>query len=343
MARTEADSSRSGPAGGVIPRVANVSGARLDAAVTTLVLLTVVGFLLDVRAHMAGLDFEEEGFLTPEHTVIYGGVAAAAVLLLAVTLARRYQSPGWREAVPDGYAAGFAGLGLFALGGPADALWHSQFGAEANVEALVSPTHLLLATGGATFAASPLRANWRRRDAVGPLAQFAVAVPAAVVLTILTGFILYTHPAVVVPGARFGHPALPLAGLQLYAAMLAGTVLLLVERFRLRPGWLTVVVGSNGAAMTLLGETFHLLPAYLLAGVIADLIVTTLRPSADRPLAVRTLGAALPGVLAAAHFGTLLVRDELVWTVHLWAGGIFLAAAAGLLTSYLVVPPRGPD
>lgn len=342
MARTDAGPSRSGPVGGVVARIANVAGARLDAAVTALVLLTVVGFLLDVRSHMAGLDFEEEGFLTPEHTVIYGGVAAAAVLLGAVTLARRYQSPGWREAVPDGYGPGFVGLALFGLGGPADALWHSLFGAEANVEALVSPTHLLLATGGATFAASPLRANWRRREAVGPLAQFAVAVPAALVLTLLTGFTLYAHPAVVVPGDSFAGPALPLAGLLLYAAMLAGTVLLLVERFRLRPGWLTVVVGFNGAAMTLLGESFHLLPAYLLAGVTADLLSTALRPSAERPLAVRALGAGLPGVLAAAHFGTLLVREELVWTVHLWAGGVFLAAAAGLLVSYLVVPPRGP-
>lgn len=342
MARTGEGPSRTGPITGVAERVAALAGARLDAAVTALVLLSVVGFLFDVRSHMAGLDFEEEGFATPEHTVIYGGVVLAAVLVLAVTLARWRTAAGWREAVPDGYGLGFLGLGLFALGGPGDLLWHSLFGAEANVEALVSPTHLLLATGVALFATSPLRANWRRRDAVGPLAQFAVAGTAALVLTTFTGFTLYAHPAVLVPGTEAGWPALPLAGLQLHAALLGGTVLLLVDRFRLRRGWLTVLVGFNGAAMTLLGETFHLLPAYLLAGAAADLLNAAFRPSADRPRGMRVLGAALPGALAAAHFGTLALRDELVWTVHLWTGGVFLAAAAGLLTSYLVVPPRGP-
>jgi hypothetical protein len=342
MARTEEGNPQAGPVAGAVGRVAALAGARLDAAVTALVLLSVVGFLLDVRSHMAGLDFEEEGFATPEHTVIYGGVVLAALLVVAVTLARRYEAPGWRAAVPDGYGPGFLGLGLFALGGPGDLLWHSLFGAEANVEALVSPTHLLLATGVALFATSPLRANWRRRDAVGPLAQFAVAGTAALVLTIFTGFTLYTHPAFLVPGAEATRHALPLAGLQLNAALLAGTVLLLVDRFRLRRGWLTVLVGFNGAAMTLIGESFHLLGAYLLAGAVADLLVGAFRPSADRPGAMRVLGAAVPGALAAAHFGTLALRGDLVWSVHLWAGGVFLAAAAGLLVSYLVVPLRGP-
>ena len=342
MARTDGDTSRAGAMDRAVGRVAGLAGARLDAAVTALVLLSVVGFLLDVRSHMAGLDFEEEGFATPEHTVIYGGVVLAATLVVAVTLARRFESPGWREAVPEGYGPGFLGLALFALGGPGDVLWHSLFGAEADVEALVSPTHLLLATGAAMFAASPLRANWRRRDAVGPLAQFAVAVPAALLLTIFTGFTLYAHPALVVPGSEPTWPALPLAGLQLHAALLAGTVLLVTGRFRLGPGWLTVLVGFNGAAMTLVGETFHLLPAYLLAGAVGDLLTVTLEPATDRPGAMRVLGAAVPGTLAAAHFATLWLRDELVWTVHLWAGGVFLAAAAGLLASYLVAPPRGP-
>lgn len=342
MGRSEDGASGAGPLDRAASRVAGLAGARLDAAVTALVLLSVVGFLLDVRAHMAGLDFEEEGFATPEHTVIYGGVVLAAVLVVAVTLARRYETPGWRAAVPDGYGHGLLGLALFALGGPGDFVWHSLFGAEANVEALVSPTHLLLATGAALFAASPLRANWRRQGAVGPLAQFAVAVPAALLLTVFTGFTLYAHPAVVVPGSELAWPALPLAGLQLQAALLAGTLLLVVGRFRLAPGWITVLVAFNGAGMTLVGETVHLLPAYLLAGAVGDLLNATLEPSADRPGANRLLGAAVPGTLAAAHFGTLAFREELVWTVHLWAGGVFLAAAAGLLVSYLVVPPRGP-
>ena len=342
MEGTEAEPSASGAVIDAAQRVASLVGPRLDAAVTALVLLSVVVFLLDVRSHMAGLDFAEEGFATPEHTVIYGGVALAAVLVVVVTVARGRESAGWVAAVPEGYGLGFVGLGLFILGGPGDFLWHMTFGAEADIEALVSPTHLLLATGAVLFGTSPLRASWRRKDAVGPLAQFAVAVPAALVLTVFTGFTLYTHPAVVLPGTGHTRTALALAGLQLNAALLAGTVLLLVGRFRLGTGWFTVLVGFNGAAMTVLGESFFLLPAYLLAGAVADLVSATFRPSGDRPLAMRVLGATLPGTLAATHFATLWLRGVLRWSVHLWAGGVFLATVAGLLVSYLVVPPRRP-
>jgi len=330
-----------GPVAGVRQGLA-AAGVRFDAAVALLTSLSVVGFLFDVRSHMEGLDFAEEGFLTPEHTVVYGGVAAAAALVAAAVVVRRDAATTWRAAVPDGYGAGVVGVGVFALGGPGDFLWHTAFGAEANVEALVSPTHLLLATGGVLVGTSPLRAAWRRDGGTGWPTQVAVVVPAALTLTIVTGFLLYSHPAVLVPGSDTGFVRLPLTGLQLHAALLVGVVLALVDRFRLWPGGLTVVVGFNGAAMTMLGRTTFLLPAYLLTGVAADLSYAALRPDAMRSRSVRAFAAALPAVLAALHFGTLAVRGALAWTVHLWVGSVFLTGAAGLLVSYLVVPPRGP-
>jgi hypothetical protein len=38
--------------------------------------------------------------------------------------------------------------------------WHLVFGIETDVAALLSPTHLLLATGAALIVAGPLRAAW---------------------------------------------------------------------------------------------------------------------------------------------------------------------------------------
>lgn len=37
-------------------------------------------------------------------------------------------------------------------------LWHSRFGIEAGIEALLSPTHLVLALGGMLMVSGPLRA-----------------------------------------------------------------------------------------------------------------------------------------------------------------------------------------
>lgn len=319
-------------------RLAGFDGERLDQVVTGLVLLSLVGLLLDIRSHMEGLDFEEEGFVTPEHSVIYGGVIAAMVLVGAVVVARRSSGAGWLEAVPDGYGLGILGLALFAMGGPADFVWHSLFGAEANVEALVSPTHLLLATGGALFMTSPIRAAWHRQETDGWRRQFPVVVPATLTLTLFTAFSLYSHPAVGVPGTEVDLPGYGLMSVQFHAALLMGFLLLLADRFRLAPGSCTVLIAGNGAAMTLLGGSTQLVPAYLLAGVFADVLYVVLEPSAGRPRRLRFFAATVPATLTAAHFATVAVTEGLAWTVHLWIGAVFLAGVVGLLVSYLVVP-----
>jgi hypothetical protein len=41
-------------------------------------------------------------------------------------------------------------------------IWHGIFGIESNVEALLSPTHLVLAVGMTLIISGPFRAGWRR-------------------------------------------------------------------------------------------------------------------------------------------------------------------------------------
>jgi hypothetical protein len=50
------------------------------------------------------------------------------------------------------------GFMIFALGGGVDFAWHTLFGFEADEEALLSPAHLLLATGAILLTSGPLRA-----------------------------------------------------------------------------------------------------------------------------------------------------------------------------------------
>lgn len=330
---------------GVVTLLATLDDHRLDWAVTVLVLVSLCGLLLDIRSHIEGLNFEEEGFLTPEHAIIYGGFLAVILLFGGVVLARRAAGHGWARSVPDGYMLGALGLVLFAMGGPLDATWHSLFGAEANVEALVSPTHLLLATGGALFATSPMRASWHREPSTGWRRQFPVVVPATLVLTLFTAFSLYAHPAVVRPGSDARAVGHALLGIQFHAAMLTGIVLLLANRLRLAPGSLTVLVGSNGAAMTLLGQSTELLPAYVAAGVGADLLYAATVPSSERPRRLRLFAAALPAGLTALLFAGVAVADGLAWSVHLWAGAVFLGgpSACSSATSSSPPPAAPPD
>ena len=48
------------------------------------------------------------------------------------------------QAIPPGYRGTAVGVVLFAVAGGLDLLWHEILGIEVSLDALVSPTHLLL-------------------------------------------------------------------------------------------------------------------------------------------------------------------------------------------------------
>src|SRR5262245_15255747 len=122
-----------------------------------------------------------ETFFTPWHAVLYSGFAAVA-FALAVTQARnmRHGAP-WRQALPAGYGLSLVGAGIFLIGGMLDLLWHLLFGIERSIEALLSPTHLILATGGILMVSGPLRAV-ARRAAPGAQLTWHAGAPALLAL-----------------------------------------------------------------------------------------------------------------------------------------------------------------
>lgn len=80
---------------------------------------------------------------------------------LGVRNARRGHS--LRRALPYGYGLALAGVLLFAAGGVLDLLWHTLFGIEADLDALLSPTHLKLALAAMLIFREQRRLNSRRR------------------------------------------------------------------------------------------------------------------------------------------------------------------------------------
>lgn len=121
------------------------------------------GLFLDGYAHDNILT-GAESFLTPWHGVFYSGFAATAGWILYL-VARRVRSgiPAAR-AVPQGYGWAVVGIVIFAVGGIGDATWHTLFGIETGLDALFSPTHMLLFAGLFLVITSPLRAAWSRPD-----------------------------------------------------------------------------------------------------------------------------------------------------------------------------------
>lgn len=329
--------------GGFVRRIAALDGIRLDAGVMAFAVVGLIGNLLDIRSHDSGVTFEEEGFLTVPHIIFYSAFLAIAVLITAVIVANRLEGDGWLDAIPNGYKLGLVGVFLFGIGGPSDALWHATFSAETGVEALTSPTHLMLATGSVLFLSSPARRAFGfAREELRGRTQVPMLMSAAFTFTALTIITLYGHPVFGDQWVLQGNNvSLGVISIMFQAGVLAGVIAMLIRRFRLVPGAFTLILGLNGIAMTWVGESYFLLPGIVLTGVVADVAYFGLKPTPDRDRVFRAFLAGVPALYYALYFVSISLTGGIAWVIHIWAGSIVLAGFAGLLVSYLALPDEG--
>lgn len=193
---------------------------RFDALMALLGLWFVVGMFVDAWAHHHTLP---ETFWTPWHGLLYSGYLALAVALLLGLRRGLLAGRSWRQALPRGYLPSLAGAAVFALGGVGDAVWHTLFGVEANVDAIFSPSHLTLSIGAMLLLAGPLRSAWRRAGSLRE-AGWGRAWPALLsigyALLLVHFFIQFAHPYLEVwPAVKPGQDRRP--G-QLYRSNLEG-------------------------------------------------------------------------------------------------------------------------
>ena len=142
------------------------------------------------------------------------------------------------------------------------------------------------------------------------------------------------------PASSYLAEGLGLAAILVTSAVLMGIVLFVVRRWQLLFGALTLILTADIAVLGVLQGDFSLVPAAFATGLIADLLVLTLRPSPTRPNLLRLFAFMLPAILFTAYFVTLFLTSQVVWIIHLWVGSIFAAGWVGWAMSYLVVPPR---
>ena len=324
----------------------------------------VGGVFVDGWAHI-NLPSTKETFFTPWHAVLYSGFfAVAAWMFLPVV---RGTPRGWLGRIHAGYGLAFVGLIVFAAGGAGDALWHTLFGIEVGIDALLSPTHILLLAGGLLVLTSPVRAAWHAIDEPAP--SFAAMLPALLSITLTAALVAFffayawgafdTSPAAPVPPAALnenapGHLeaeraiAYGLLSRLVTTVVLLGPLLYLTRRWRLPAGAFTLVFGSVSVLTFALGEApVELLAAPLVAGVTADVGLWRLASRSAGTWAVRGLAAGAALVLWAVHFAALAAAEGLGWTPELWGGAIAMAVLAALGVAMLATaaphPPSTPD
>jgi len=98
----------------------------------------------------------------------------------------------------------------------------------------------------------------------------------------------------------------------------------------------------NIALISVLADQYRLIPAVVVAGIVADLLLKWLKPSSRRQNELRLFAFLVPVILFLLYFLDLMVTHGIVWSIHLWLGSCVMAGIVGLMLSYLLVPPQGP-
>ncbi len=266
---------------------------RDDLVTSLLATWLIAGLFVDGWAHR-NLDGIET-FFTPWHALFYSGFVAVAGWM--VYLVRRHSG------VPVGYGPGIIGVGVFALGAVGDLIWHTIFGIETSLDALLSPTHLVLLTGILLILTSPIRSAWHRPTARA--SSWGQILPALAGTTLVIGvlqfFFLYasgwTSGLPGVPYSPDGDELLASYGvleIMISTAIMFGGVLALLKRYRPPPGSFVLVFGVVGILMSALDgfvwpwEVLQM----VVAGAATDVLARSLDPDPEVPNRFRAVRAA---------------------------------------------------
>jgi hypothetical protein len=297
----------------------------------------IFGLFLDGWAHEAQ---KPETFFSPWHGVLYSGFVAA-VAWFAWDGRRRGSTatgPGDRWLT--------AGLVVFVTGAVGDGIWHEVFGIEVDLEALLSPTHLLLFIGGFLMVTQPLRAALA--DATEARPSWSQWWPQAATLTLATAlvsfFSMYLSAHQGVGSGPYESEDEQAFGI---AAVLATNLILMVPTVVTLRRW----DPPRGALVVLFGTV-----AVLMSGLHgfdgAEFVFAPILGGAAIEVLRRLRGGALPAVAVVAGgsfvlWGTSFVLVEvtrgLAWPVDLWGGAIVLATASSALLAAVVSTPSRPS
>ena len=339
----------------VTPKVAPSMGdtqatstVRYDAGMLVFAVWFFVGLFLDGAAHNRGA---VDSFFTPWHLILYSGFTACAGWIMwgwSRNLGKGYTL---FNAIPRGYKMSVVGAAVFAVGGVLDLIWHTVFGIERGFEALVSPSHLILALGLFLIMNGPFRAAWWRPNPKSNTlwAQLPMVLSLIFTFSILTFFTMSLNPlGDDVAGKNYiqGLSGVSLSDFitaafsmfLLQSAIISGCLLMAMRRWVLPFGTVTLYLTLNMLAMAFIASKYEYLPIAIITGLVADTLITLTKPSPSNPLPLRLVAFVVPGLFYLLYFVVLSSTQGVWWSVPLWSGAFVMSGAVGVLLSYLMVP-----
>lgn len=293
----------------------------------------VGGLFLDGYAHVYVIDTATEDFFTPWHAVFYAGFAALAAWIGLVGYRRRHPAPSALDWFPAGYRGSVLGLGLFALGGVGDGIWHTLFGVEVGIDALLSPTHLLLFVGGAILLWTPVRSSAARADRSALLALGTAVLVTSLLVFLVQYLWVVPHPwyaqapYVADTGQGSGPVRTFLGGAMVSTAILVGPLLAISRRWVLPFGAATLVWSVAALLETLaFSQRYLVVVVVAVGGLVHDGVRAALRGRPEGPMVA---GFAGPAALFAAYLVYARLDGPLGWPAEIWGGLVVMAGFTG--------------
>lgn len=320
----------------------------------------VLGLFIDGWAHSNN---KPESFFTPWHAILYSGYLTSAAWVAWMINSRRREGRSLLDAIPRGYLWTVAGVVIFGAGAVGDMIWHTVLGVEVGLEALLSPTHLVLLSGAMLIMTGPLRTapdlDLRAPGETSFKQKFPGLFSLTLVVANLSFFFLYlnpfTSPWVYTPGQREfatrvataegvetivgGFMVRGVAAILITNLIFMGAALYALKRWRTPRGSFTFMFGVVTFLLLGLNSFFgaQLLIASLAAGATADWISVRAHAMSARYRAL-LIGGVTPAVLWFSYFAIHHLTLRVGWAPELWAGVTFFAALSGLALALIAYP-----
>jgi len=319
-----------------------------DLTFALVTMLAIAGLFLDIWSHSTyGAD---QSIFSQYHLFFYSATAMSGLFLAYTGITNLLAGHRWSDALPIGYSLSLAGIVLFGLDGMIDLTTHAIWGFEQGAEALNSPTHIGLFAGIALFASGPIRAEVARQrrgesmmtfSRLVPLALSAVGTLSGISFSTFLSFPLVAKPWALQAGRVAQGDTFAVLTLFLETAVTMGLLLWLVQRLTLPRGSITLIFGLYCLSTMLLTKAPLFLPIWLIAGVLSDVALVVLKPSAGDSWRFRTFGAVVPLIIWGVYYAFFISTGLLggVWlTGYVWVGSIVQAGAIGYLLAFLMTP-----
>ncbi len=310
-----------------------------------------LGLFIDGYAHSNIIDTATEDFFTPWHGIFYSGFTFTAAWI-GFLMYRRRRPGGIRGWIPAGYEWAVVGLGAFALGGVGDGIWHTVFGVETGLDALLSPTHLVLLYGLLVILAAPFQAVVQTggRVWVAVVSVLMVSLLAAFFTTFARplgrawGLSVAFDPPLITNNETF--VAWNIAGVLVTSTIMAVSALFLLQRFDTLPtGALTLLwtVPAVFEAVALSDTVTSAAVAGITAGVTAEILLRAPIEPRRRRISVALTAGTVAGWAAWTLFAWA-AGDGVEWAAEVWSGQIILSGFFVAALCLLVLPaPDGSD